>query len=273
MIRRMWFPFTALILAFALRAWDPILLQSFRNDFFDLYQRAMPRDYEPAPVLVIDIDDESIGKVGQWPWPRFLFADIVERLTRAGAASISFDVMFSEPDRTSPAQVSKLWPSEGRSEQAIAVISQLPDHDDIFAAAIAESNVVLGTAFTNQNTGREPNRKAGIAYGGTDPVLFAPNFPGSVSNLEKFEKVAAGNGGLTIAPEIDGTIRRVPLVFSTRGKLFPSLISEALRTAQGAKTIIVKTSDASGSGNFGEATGITSVKLVPLKFRQRSMVR
>jgi adenylate cyclase len=257
----MWFPFVAIMLSLVLRVWDPVVLQAFRNDIFDSYQRILPRQYTPVPVLVVDIDDASIEQLGQWPWPRFVFADMVDRLTELGAASISFDVMFSEPDRTSPAQVSKLWPKSETMEDAAEVIRGLPDHDILLAAAMAQSNVVLGTALTRTKEGRDPTAKAGFAYGGTNPVRFAPNFPGVVANLEVLEQAASGNGSLSIAPEIDGTVRRVPLVFANRGKLFPSLIAEALRTAQGAKTIIVKSSDASGSGNFGDATGITSVKI------------
>jgi adenylate cyclase len=261
MIRRMWFPFVAITLSFLLRAWDPVVLQAFRNDIFDSYQRISPRQYTPVPVLVVDIDDASIESLGQWPWPRFVFANMVDRLTELGAVSISFDVMFSEPDRTSPSQVSKLWPKSKAMEDAAKTIGSLPDHDELLAAAMAASNVVIGTALTRSKEGRDPAAKAGFAYGGTDPARFAPNFPGVVANLEVLEQAASGNGSLSIAPEIDGTVRRVPLVFANRGKLFPSLIAEALRTAQGAKTIIVKSSDASGSGNFGDATGITSIKI------------
>jgi adenylate cyclase len=72
---------------------------------FDSYQRAAPRAYEDSPVRVVDIDDESIRRLGQWPWPRTEIARLTERLGQAGASVVAFDVVFSEPDRTSPAQL------------------------------------------------------------------------------------------------------------------------------------------------------------------------
>jgi adenylate cyclase len=217
--------------------------------------------YQPTPVLVLDIDDTSIEELGQWPWPRHTFAEIVDTLTEYGAASIAFDILFSEPDRTSPTQITNAWPSLEASPEAAEAIMALPDHDEQFANAIRRSNVVLGLALTPEGRNRLPEAKVGFVFAGSDPLPFAPNYRGVVSNLEVLEKAANGNGSFNVAIENDGIIRRVPLVFGFEGKLFPSLIAEALRTAQGAKSIAVKTSNASGSGSFGQATGITTVKI------------
>src|SRR5688572_2766879 len=100
----------ALALALGIRLLDPGLITEARLAVFDLYQRIQPRPYEPAPVRVIDLDDESLARLGQWPWPRTQIAQLVERLTAMGAAAIAFDVVFAEPDRTSPAEILPLWP-------------------------------------------------------------------------------------------------------------------------------------------------------------------
>lgn len=72
---------------------------------FDLYQRLHPRPYGNSPVVIVDIDEESIARIGQWPWPRTTMATLTDRLGELGAATVVFDIVFSEPGRTSPARV------------------------------------------------------------------------------------------------------------------------------------------------------------------------
>ena len=81
------------------------VLRQMGNLLFDTYQRNSPRQYEAAPVKIVDIDDETIQRLGQWPWPRTDMARLTQLLTDAGASAIAFDIVFSEPDRTSPARV------------------------------------------------------------------------------------------------------------------------------------------------------------------------
>src|SRR3546814_5651974 len=86
----------------ALRIWDPAPVEVLRLKVFDLYQLANPRQPVAEPVVIVDIDEESLAAVGQWPWPRIEVARMVDRLRLAGAAAIAFDVVFPEPERTSP---------------------------------------------------------------------------------------------------------------------------------------------------------------------------
>lgn len=100
------------ILVLALAGWvsQPVPLVELRNLVFDSFLRLRPHAYEPAPVTIVDIDDASLAKLGQWPWPRTLVARLVERLDELGAASIALDVLFAEPDRTSPASMLREMP-------------------------------------------------------------------------------------------------------------------------------------------------------------------
>ena len=103
-------PLAVMGLALALNVTDPgYVITDFRLKIFDYYQRLQPRQYQPAPVRFIDIDDESLAKLGQWPWPRTLLAEMVARLVNRGAAVIVFDSVFAEPDRTSPEQILPTW--------------------------------------------------------------------------------------------------------------------------------------------------------------------
>jgi hypothetical protein len=93
----------AVLAAFlALRAWDAAPLQLVRLKTFDLYQLAKPRVPTTRPVVIVDIDEASLNSLGQWPWPRPLVAKLIDQIT-ALPVVIGFDIVFLEPDRTSPA--------------------------------------------------------------------------------------------------------------------------------------------------------------------------
>jgi len=94
----------ALLISFAaLRIADPAPVEEIRVRVFDFFQRIDPRHKAARPVTIVDIDDKSLEKLGQWPWPRTQIADLVTELTRLGAVVIAFDAVFSEPDRLNPA--------------------------------------------------------------------------------------------------------------------------------------------------------------------------
>src|SRR5271169_4705152 len=95
---------TVLLLALVpLRIADPRPLEEVRLRTFDLFQVLRPREQTARPVVIVDIDEDSLKAIGQWPWPRTTVADMVTRITQLGAVVIGFDVIFAEPDRMSPA--------------------------------------------------------------------------------------------------------------------------------------------------------------------------
>ena len=92
----------------ALRVADPAPVEEIRVRTFDAFQRIDPRKKTARPVTIVDIDDKSLEKLGQWPWPRTRIADLITELTRLGAVVIAFDAVFSEPDRLNPAVVAAM---------------------------------------------------------------------------------------------------------------------------------------------------------------------
>jgi len=256
-------PLLILVAAAALRIVDPGAVANFRFQVFDNYQRALPRSYEPVPVTVVDLDDDSLARLGQWPWPRTLLADLIGRLTEGGAASIALDIVLSEPDRTSPANVLDLWPDMPETQALRNLLStgRLLDHDDALARWIEGAPVVVGFAQADGDSASAPLRKAGVAALGADPSPFLLTYPGAVPTLPEIGKAAAGAGAVGVAPETDGVIRRVPLLIAHAGKVFPSLAAEALRVAMGASTYVVKSAGASGVISYGEATGISEIRI------------
>ena len=94
----------ALLAALLLLRWhDPGPLEELRLRTFDLFQLISPRVVDKRPVVIVDIDEDSLRTLGQWPWPRTLVADMVTKLKELGAVAIAFDVLFPEADRMSPA--------------------------------------------------------------------------------------------------------------------------------------------------------------------------
>jgi adenylate cyclase len=253
---------TILFLAVGLRVIDPPILSQFRLLVFDTYQKLSPRQaLSDSPVVVIDIDEASLQRLGQWPWPRTTMTTILARLREAGTAAVGFDILFSEPDRLSPEQVLKYWPKFSKNKELRAQITQLGSHDTQFAKEISAGNVAMGIVLTRQNRNKALKPKASFAFGGDDPKLFIPGFPGVISNLAQLNKAANGAGFLNWAPDSDQIMRRIPLLMKSGNILLPTLSIETLRIAQGAGTYVIKSSGASGVESFGSRTGIDSVRV------------
>ncbi|WP_085885135.1 CHASE2 domain-containing protein [Oceanibacterium hippocampi] len=268
MIWRRWqhylVPAIMLALALGVRLDQPQLLVTLQNRIFDTYQQIKPRSYEPVPVRIVDIDDESLNALGQWPWPRKQVADLVVRLFNAGAATVVFDIVFAEPDRTSPREIVKLWPELPAFQALKDDLSGLPDNDELLAEIIAQAPVVTGFALVDGNVNRYPlgtPEKWGVAIAGDDPKAFLPSYRGAQPSLEVLEKAASGNGSFNMVPDRDNLVRRVPTFVRIEDRLYPSLVLEALRVAQGASTYILKGSGANLEESFGEHTGLNHVKV------------
>jgi len=226
---------------------------------FDTYQRITPRAYEDAPVRIVDIDDETVRRLGQWPWPRTDIADLTRRLTAAGASAIAFDIVFSESDRTSPARLADRARRDNGGRDVLAALRNLPDHDSVFAETIGASPVVLGYFLTNER-GPQVAPKAGVAVSGSPPRAGVPAFTGAIEPITPLRDAASGLGFVSLIGDSDGIIRKAPLIALQNGQLLPSLSLDALRTAQGAGSLIVKASD--GSGEMGGTAGdVVSLKV------------
>ena len=163
-------PYLILVLLVAARVYDPGPLQQMRWLVFDAYQQLQPRAYDPGlPVKIIDVDDESLARQGQWPGPRIVLADLLERLTQSQAATIAFDMVFAEPDRSSPDQILGMWP---QTLEVIALresVAVLPPHDEVFGMVLAQSPAVTGFVAKHTGPGGQPavrasRRNSGSVY-------------------------------------------------------------------------------------------------------------
>ena len=120
-----------------LRIWDPPPMEELRLRTFDTYQKLEPRPLmASSPVVILDIDEQSLSAFGQWPWPRTLVADLVTRLTKLGAAAVAFDIIFAEPDRLSPNLVAGSFPD--LDDETREKLRRLPSNDQVFAETDTE---------------------------------------------------------------------------------------------------------------------------------------
>src|SRR3954447_27081380 len=121
----------------ALRVLDPAPVEELRVRTFDGFQRIDPRKKTARPVTIVDIDDKSLEKLGEWPWPRTRIADLVTELTRLGRVVVAFDAVFSQPDRLIPAVVADTC--RNLDEETRERLRALPSNDQVFADAIRAS--------------------------------------------------------------------------------------------------------------------------------------
>ncbi len=225
-----------------LRYIDPIPIQIVRASLFDFYQRLEPRQSERLPVTIIDIDEKSLAEIGQWPWPRTMLADLLQKLSEVQPLVIGFDMVFPEPDRLSPANIISMIAEQSSSEllKELNVI----DNDQLFAAEIARQPVVLGTMLNNfQAHNNQAYDKTAISWN-IDPSAFLPVRIARLSSLEQLESAAKGVGVFTLVPEVDGVVRQVPTLFKVNNEILPSFGMELLRVALGADIINVTVDDA-----------------------------
>jgi adenylate cyclase len=214
---------------------------------FDTYQVMKPRDATDPPVAVIDIDEVSIGKLGQWPWSRGTVAEMVTKASGLGAAAIGFDIVFSEPDRTAPARLVEAMRRQGI---AIDIGVDLPDPDAQLADAVASNAVALGIALSNETTAPAPEPKAGFSFLGPDPRARLLPYSGALSNLSALTERATAMGYFSFPPTPDNIIRTFPLVSMSGDQLYPALSIEALRIAQQEGSFILRSAGTEDGSAF-----------------------
>ena len=206
-------PWTALLtlaLILSIRIADPAFIESVRLRYFDtLVTQKTPTDNN---IYTVNIDESSLDKYGQWPLPRTEYAKIVQDLYARNAGLVVLNVLMAEPDRT------------GGDGDLSAILKKYP--------------VVLGSVPSNK-TKNEP-RVPGSAVLGPEWLDQIVTYPGLIANVPKLENNAAGVGIVNTLPEVDGVNRRVPLIVTVDGKLYPGLALETLRVATGNDTFQVK---------------------------------
>lgn len=223
--------------AIAIRIADPVALQALRSVAFDTYQRLDPVVYSAdSPVRIVAIDQDSLDRIGPWPWPAKILASLLTDLSRQGAVVVAFDILF---------------PASG------ADAGNKP-----FTAAITAARTVLPVVLTNQPADDPlPPAKAAFAVVGDDPRPFIPAFANAFANRPDFDAAAAGIGVIDRAPEADVFVSRIPLVARVGKEVLPAFAVEVLRVAQAADAYVISASVTDAWTALGRQAGVSQVKV------------
>lgn len=233
----------------ALRVFDPPIVEKARLVQFDLFQMIAPHQSENLPVAIVDLDEESLAKVGQWPWPRTHLAQMIYNLHNSGAAAIGFDMVFPEKDQTSPDIYADT--QFGLPDDVRQALKTRPSNDQYLADALRQTRTVLGVGANHEQeseTVRQANHKlTPVAEFNGDPRPFLLNYGSVTKNHELLEHTAQGQGMFTISPESDGIVRRIPAVLRVGSRLYPAISIEMLRVATGQRQYAI-VRDPQGAG-------------------------
>ena len=231
--------FILLFLLIALKTANPSFVKAISFLSFDLYQKIFPLKKESSEVVIIDIDEKSLKKFGQFPWNRSVFARIIENVNTAEPKAIGFDVFFSEKDKQSPEEIIKsynLIPTD------VSQIQKIKGHDEILREELERSNSVIAVLGSNVSSHGTYDRsaKAKFLSKGGDPKEFTFSFPYSIGSLEKLEKSAKGLGSISFLDQTDGIIRSLPLILRFANKLYPTMGLEMIRVGSKQKNIFIE---------------------------------
>ncbi|MCX4189701.1 CHASE2 domain-containing protein [Methylophaga sp. OBS3] len=213
--------------------------QMLRSNSFDLYQNLMPRERISAPAVIVEIDEQSLAQLGQWPWPRSLLAKLIDRIGEMQPAAIALDIIMPEADRTSPCQVISLVPQA--NTQLKDQICNLPSNDELLADSLSRNHAILGVAGIDSNQSVNVHTAPTLARG-EDPKPWLIHFNSALTNLPLLSSAAAGHAILSTEME-RGVIRRLPLIATVGNTLMPTLSMEMLRIASGNNTFNVTTGE------------------------------
>ena len=194
---------------------DPSVKEVLRLKSFD-YLLANEEVSPSKDITIITIDEEAIEKYGQWPWPRNVIADLIVELRQAQTGIIVMPILFSEQDRFG--------------------------HDEYFCDVLGYGTVIAQVGTTQKNTSNAVPR--GVAKIG-NPLAFLYEWPGMVGPELFLSQCADGVGVINTAPEIDGVVRRVPLLMKIGENVYPNMAIETIRVAVGDPSYQVK------ADNFG----------------------
>ena len=200
----------------AIRVSDPAFIESVRLRYFDTLITSKTHTVSKQ-VHVVNIDDASIERLGQFPFPRSQYANIIEDLYSRGAGLVVFNIFMPDADRF------------GKDANLADTFHRHP----VVLPQVASPDKHLSLAF-----------RPGVSEIGSPAHDFAVNYPGIQPNIPLFNTSAAGIGVVNVLPEIDGVTRRIPMVVSSGGLLYPSISLETLRVAVGDPSFQVKSTDA-----------------------------
>ena len=212
-------------------------VKRIENISYDTYQSIFEEESSFENVIIVDIDEKSIGEIGQFPWRRDIFGNLIEKLSEFEAAVIVFDIFFSEKDKQNPKTI--------LNEFGILSNKNIIDSDRILLNKIKNSKVILPvlgdvSVYDKKNNSKP---KSNIIFKGTDGSQFLYKFKNKITSLENFNNSAQGIGSISYLDGQDGVLRSIPVLLDINGDVWPALSLETLRVLHNHKIILVSSDE------------------------------
>ena len=193
---------------------NPWAVQTAKLKGFD-YQLQSEQTYQDENLVYLTLGEASIEKNGQWPWPRDKIAELILELRKNGAGVIVMPILFSEPDRFGK--------------------------DFEFVSMLQNNGVVIAQTGSIQKSEKGVPSGVSMVGGNKDAANNLFTYPGMLGPIEEVANTADGVGVISTAPEVDGVVRRVPLLINVQGDLYPNIAIETLRVMMGVPSYQMKT--------------------------------
>ena len=211
-ITSIWTSIALCFLLFSVRVIDLPFIEQVRLNTFDQYIKSLP-DKE-SDVVMVSIDEPTLEKLGQYPFPRHTYAQMISDLRNANAGMIAFTIMFPEPDRFGG--------------------------DEVFASWIKDNGIILSQQADSRGRSNAAPYVGTATLGEGDAYDFVPKYKGLITNIPELETKAWGVGLINGKGEVDNITRRIPLLSQVNGQLYPSMPLEIIRVLQDKKSYSLK---------------------------------
>jgi len=209
-----WMVAISACLLLTLYAINPSAIQTLQLKTFDYLITSLDKK-QSEEIVVVNFGEKSVEKFGQWPFDRRDIAKTINKLKENGASVIVAPILFSEKDRAGG--------------------------DDELAKTL--EGVVLAQIPTTQNNKPDSVRRGFASIGPVDPARVVYRWPGGLRPLDQYAEIASGVGVVATISELDGVVRRMPLLVNIASGLYPSIPLETIRVAAGDPSFQVKTNE------------------------------
>ncbi len=258
----------------------PPILQFIDYKIYDEFTRRSPVGEKTNVPVIIDIDEESLAELGQWPWPRYRMALLLAKIQQAGALSTGLDILLAEHDRTSPQAIQESLQNElGVTVNFKGLPKGLMNNDQVLADVLAQGRYVLGFYFDFHGKFSEHHIHTSECV--LKPLSIAQIKTKDSPPLDKLTRTAISAicplpiltrastlcGFYNSITDFDGVVRRVPLVISWNGEQYPSLALATLMKAMNKKSVIAKTT------RYGFESIRVGKTIIPVDAKGQMLVR
>ena len=255
----------------------PTLLQPLDFINYDLLLRNFPNNHANSRLVIVDLDEKSLNRYGQWPWPRYRVAELLDKIAALEPAIISLDIFFAEPDRTSAGRLKDIREAYKFNIAVGRLPGELSDNDHILAETLSRGPFVLGNVFhfnrLMNSSGKCVLHPVKVSYmqntGEREGNTGLPESTGVLCNLTILSEKVGASGFFNFSPDQDGMLRRLPMLIQYNGEVYPSLaLATVLKLKETDNLILKKDGDILQSINYkGTSVPVDSHGQMLIKFR------